>query len=469
MPAATTYWSTIDPMRDLKETANQERRDRADWHKRAWQYYDGLHPLPLVVKHGTIDNNVIVNLVRQAAEHTLSFAVPSFPQIEVDMTQETTTEETIEAMWEEIGEATWLNNAMLIGILEGHVFVRIMPPDATHEYPRPIVLNPANVLCYWSDDDYERPLWYELTYQSGEKRKQDVLSPGLDGNIGWQIREYNMRQNEWQLINVLDWPYECAPIIDWQHLPRPMRYYGDHELQNLRINDAVNKVASDIKSILRIHAAPRMVGFGFDAQQLQDTGIGAFWAIPQSKNEADIKLLEMQSDLASSMHFMDTLIGSYMHESRVTLLTGGPDAYKGVTNLGIKAAFMSQLAKTETLHRQYGKALAEITEALCEMIGITIDCPKVVWAQALPVSEAEQTQTVQQQVDMGLLSKQTAASLLDIDWEVEQERLAAEGDQQGAMMDRLMAVGGSTPFDTPFDQMRRRQMQPMEGMNGPSA
>ncbi len=115
-----------------------------------------------------------------------------------------------------------------------------------------------------------------------------------------------------------------------------------------------------------------------------------------------------------------------MQQARVTILSGGPDAYKGVTNLGIKAAFMSQLGKTETLHRQYGEGIARISAAALEMMGEEPEEPEVVWKAALPVSEIELTNTQVMQINAGLQSRQGAASKLGNDYPTVQKQLVDE-------------------------------------------
>lgn len=456
MPAAREY----DPTdKKYREAAVAERAERQVWHAKAWQYYYGEHPKPLKTRAGRPDNNVIINLVAQHADHTISFAAPSFPELELDPETDTPQEESLAAFWLGAGESVWLSNTMLAGLLGGHVFCRMLPPSGPGALPRVVTLNPANVLVAWADDDYETPLWYEVYFRAGAMlRRQDIIAPGVfDGEVEmeggvkvrptdgqWVIRSWeqpvstydNLTPKEWTAIGTPEiWPYECPPIIDWQHLPRPGAYYGGHELGSLSLNDAVNKVASDIKAILRIHAAPRRVAIGIPPGAIKDTAIDNFWAIDgKTPAEVDIKSLEMESDLASSMAFIQFLSDAYMQQARVTILNGGPDAYKNITNLGIKAAFMSQLGKTETLQRQYGEGIAQISAAALEMMGEQPQEPDVQWKPALPVSEMELTQTQIMQLNNALQSRQGAAAKLGIDYTKVQEQLASESVTVEALM-----------------------------------
>lgn len=447
MPAAITY----DPTnRDYRQAAAAELAERRAWMARAWQYYRGDHPKPLRARAGRPDNNVIINLVAQHADHTISFAVPVFPALELDRDSETAAEAKLNDFWRSVGGEQWLINAMLPGLLGGHVFVRIVPPERDGQLPRAVTLDPGNTLVAWAADDYEKLLWYEVYYRApGAERRQDIIAPGVlkgrELDLGgvratagdtWVIMEYERLlgrgetppgEEAWVPVRTAIWPHQSPPIVDWKHLPAPGRYYGQHELGGLALNDAVNKVASDIKSILRVHAAPRRVAIGVSPDQIKETAIDSFWAIDnRTPAEVDIKNLEMQSDLQSSMAFLDFLTGAYMQQARVTILSGGPDAYKGITNLGIKAAFMSQLGKTQTLQQTYGAGIARISAAALEMMGMGPAEPEVEWKHALPVSEIELTNAQVMQINAGIQSRRGAAGELGHDYERVQAQLMQE-------------------------------------------
>lgn len=435
MPAASLYWDQMQGLsqkRELQNAAEEERRERTAWHEKTWKYYDGKQPKPLKPpKNGSkFDDNVIINNTREAANDTGSFAFPEKPVIEVSAAQQ-----IVDDFWKYWDLATWLNNAGLTGFLEGHVFISIIEPTESEEYPRPVLLNPANVTCYWADDDYENIMWYEKRFTAqGKKRKQDFVAPGVIGNSNWVIIEYQMDRNEWEESARVEWQYNNPPLIDWQHLPKPFHYYGDHEA-HLDLNDAINKVASDLKSILRYQAASKVfvtgVGGGAGALTVEDE----IDSVLSTENEnARATVLEMNADIANGMNYLNFLDNKFMRQSRVTKLTGGPEAYKQITNLGIKAAFMSQVAKTETLHRQYGDGLIRVTIACMEILGRTIDEPKIRWADALPVSDLEVTQVEQIRVNMGAESVETAAGNMGINWDEEQPKIEAEKAQKQAEM-----------------------------------
>ena len=95
---------------------------------------------------------------------------------------------------------------------------------------------------------------------------------------------------------------------------------------------------------------------------------------------------------------------------------------------------MSQLGKTETLQRQYGEGIAQISAAALEMLGEQPQEPDVQWKPALPVSEMELTQTQIMQLNNALQSRRGAAAKLGIDYTKVQEQLASESVTVEALM-----------------------------------
>jgi hypothetical protein len=464
MPAATQYWDFENIDRELIQAAEDERKARYNLHGQNQAYYDGDHKKPLKVK-SNVDNNVIVNLTAQAVDRMLAFLFPDMPDIEMDgnSASEDPDEQLIEDTWSANGGAVLMQNAGLMGGIDGQVYLEVTLPDPGKDYARIVVHSGANLISYWDDDDLNCVLWYEKRgKKEGKQWRQDIINlQALDAGTGWEIREYINMAGTWQVYaEPIRWEYPFGPIVDFQHMPRPGRYYGEHEFKHAKLNDAANKVASDIKAILRSHASPKTIGTGVQASAVQETAIDSFWAIPNET--AKVFNLEMGSDLTSSMNFLMFLQDAYMAQSRVALLKGGPDAFKNITNLGIKAAFMDMIAKNEVLRRQYGKGIEEVNKRILMLAGRDPMRKQTLrWASALPVSQLEDAQVAQLEIDMGVLSKETAAGKLGLDWDAESERLDNEGQSFADMLNR--AVQRPNPFDTPQDRARQQQGQQQIG------
>lgn len=447
MPAALAYWSHSAADRPLAEAAENERRLRRDAYRRACDQYDGNHKKHLKAREG-IDPNVIVNLDGESIDQIIAMACPAMPTIEVTEGDDTPLERWIAAAWEANGGARLISDFLFFGALSGQVYARVLPPPASPlpqqppvppfdsalpiseqgggegSFPQLIALNPATLITYWRADDLREVLWYELMVTTDRQYRTDFLNLSAFGGAGWQLRTYVMHGNRWEPLATEDWPYPYGPILDWQHLRDPRRYYGKSHLLASGLNDSVNKVASDVKQILRYHASPRTIGKGVAAASIETTSIDSFFTVPK---DAEVFNLEMQSDLVSSLRFFDLLREAHAAEMRVVRLNGGVEAYRNLTNLGLKVAFMPMLAQNEQLHRNYDAGIIGLTRRLLMLGGQNPNVPlRVQWPRPLPISEVEETQLVQTQRDLGVISKQSAASRLGLSWPIEQARLAEE-------------------------------------------
>lgn len=413
MPAAMQY---LPDDKAQREAADEELKARQALYSLHAAYYDGKHRRPLKDPA----DNVVINLQKQAEDRAIAFLFPEAPRLEMDEQETTDDEAFLMEAWEENGGAGLLGSLAHIGARAGSVFVRLVEHEP---YPRIVPLNPARVIAFWDGDDYERVLWYEIRWTVGKAvYRQDILEdmPGR-----WVILEYKQEASRWIKTDEIYWSYPLGPIQCWQHMPALFQFYGQHDYGNMALNDAVNKVASDVKRILRFHAFPRTVGTGFEASKVQETGIDGFWTIPNEN--ARVQNLEMQSDLSSSLQFMDTLTQAFLHEQRVVMVPGGLDAFKGMTNLGIRAAFMDMVSKNEVLRRQYGRAIQQISQRLLMMADRPFEVPPVVhWSEALPVDRREMVALTQQEILMGTLSVRSASAELGRDYLLEQERRADE-------------------------------------------
>jgi hypothetical protein len=415
MPAVTIYDPQNPVLRALADAELMQRRVKIA-KRRA--YYEGEHPHQLTDER----DNIVLNLCKQVVDETVAFLIPKMPIFELDEQQSNKSdrEKWLSAVWESNGGASLVHGMALNGALAGHVFARVMPNGDSH--PRIVPLNPANVIVWWSADDYLTVVGYEIRWEAPDGRyRQDVYKEG----DGWIVRDYTMPHpkpsrkapapSEWQVLKEAILPY--CPIVGWSHLPTPNMYYGRDELGSLTgLNLHINKVASDIKSILRYHAYPTTVGTGFSAKDVQETRIDGFLTIPDK--DARVFNVEMQSDLTSSLSLLDRLENHFLGISRVVLVRGGIESFRGMTNLGVRTAFLPMMMKNEQLRRAYGAGLRDISRLLLAF------CPypapensrdepiHVHWGDALPTDRADEVDLVLKEWKSGLIDENTAKSRL---------------------------------------------------------
>jgi hypothetical protein len=417
MPAVTQY----DPQnKALRQLADDELSQRRAYINRIRAYYEGEHP------HQLADgaDNIVLNLCQQVINETTAFLIPKMPIFELNNNQAQMSEREawLADVWEANGGASLVHGLALNGALAGHVFARVVPPTDPQGHPRIVPLNPANVIVWWRADDYQTVLAYEIRWEAPDGRyRQDVYKE----ETGWIVRDYTQphakssrrmsASAEWSLVTEAH--YATCPIVSWGHLSAPNVHYGRDELGGLvALNLHINKVASDIKSILRYHAYPTTVGTGFSAKDVQETRIDGFLTIPDK--DARVFNVEMQSELTSSLALLERLENHFLGIARVVMVRGGVDAFRGMTNLGVRTAFLPMIMKNEQLRRAYGTGLREISRrvlAYCphspadpngyEAIGVH-------WGDALPTDRADEVAVVLQELNAEIINLDTAKNRL---------------------------------------------------------
>lgn len=440
MPAAMAYTPNDEDIRKAAELELTVRRVASDL---AWRYYDGDHKKHLKVKDGK-DDNTTINLCKQVVDRTVSFLVADFPDIELDELKDTELERQLRNAWQDSGGAELLLETAQTGSLDGHCFMRVMEARDGDDYPRVVNLDPANVIVFWQADDYKQVLWYEIHYTVGKTRyRQDVVNFDTQWNIyqfkGSSEQIAGVTTTKWELIgDIVVWPYPLGPIVDWQHNIRAKRYYGEGELSNIGLNDSVNKISSDNQRTVRFNSAPKTIGTGFEAGKVTPTAIDNFWTIEDA--DAKVYNLEMKSELTASENLALRLRDEFMSEHRVVVLKGDVRDFQRVTNLGVRALFIDQLSKRAQQSWTYTKGIKAVSQRFMMLMKVQeYRTPvKVTLADPLPSDPTEQTNVVKTQQEMGIISKQTSAESLGRNWQLEQERLAAEGDQGALALEAFM-------------------------------
>lgn len=431
MPGLAEY-----PLNDpdqLTKLATDELAARRKAIDSAWAYYEGNHRKPLKVKRGQVDDNVILNVTRKAIAQAISLLFGELPTFEIGKDDQDDEDQLLADLWTANDAQILLHNMALNGALGGHVFVKMVPAEAIGV--RLLLLNPRQVSVFWQPDDMQVVTAYVIGYQlSDTEVRQDIVR--MDG--GWLVRDLaRERGRNWEIKQELMWGFPWAPIVDWQNLPDPEEYYGDPDLVRPELNDALNFVASNTMRIIKHHGHPKTIGTGMRASEVQETAVDGFWSVPNP--DAKIANLEMQSDLGSSMAFLQLLQQWFFAEHRaVDLASFGADL-GNLTNFGLRTMYKDALDKLGTKRALYGKALADISERSLALMGM-VGRPTITWPDPLPFNDAEEIVGIQTEMGLGILSKETAASLRGRKWELEQERIAEETAASDNIGSRLLAA-----------------------------
>jgi hypothetical protein len=149
----------------------------------------------------------------------------------------------------------------------------------------------------------------------------------------------------------------------------------------------------------------------------------------------------MQSDLSASLSYLDFLIRNLFNISRTADLASIKDKLGSLTNFALRVLFFDGLAKLHTKQELYGEALVEINKRLLILANIPeTDGGVVVWPDAIPTNETEEVAALTFDLNMGLLSKQSASAIRGYDWDDEKHRIDAEREEAQAQGDNIGAV-----------------------------
>lgn len=432
--------------RDMREAAEEELKSRREQIQLRDDYYNGHQRKPLKDDAG-VDRNVIKNKCDIIVNTTADFVGHRFPEIIAPNTPDLT--QAIMAWWEEQGENDFLQEALTDGGIAGHNFARIdLDGDVT-------LLDARNVIMWWDPENYKATLWYEIQWapdQYGKNtRRQDIIPFMDDENqvlrdangdiLGWEVIDYVRKGPKWEMMDEpVVWQYPEPPIYQWQHMPvSGKRVYGKPELPDhiIRMQDTINKQSSDINTTLSYYAAPTTVATGVDVSEDAETSqIGAILTI---KNEnAKVYNVEMQSDLVAMRAERDDHIAGMFRSARIVVMPTNLDAFKGVTNLGIRTVYMTMSNKAETLRRKYGGALVHLTRLWMMINGMPNwkDEPiEIQWSSALPTDEREIVQIQQMELMMGTLTKQMAAEARGREYAMVREQRLNESMDDALLLD----------------------------------
>ena len=444
MPAieeASLSWLDSEAARKVAKSELTERRAMIQDN---WAYYEGKHR-PSLSPDGKADNNVVMNMCEIVVDYTVSYLFPDMPRIELEEPQETDDEEELRDFWERSGGATLMTKNAINGAVAGHCFMRLVV-DGTGQPEKYVTLDPRNVIVWWHDDDVDNLFAYELRWESGKTQYRQNIVRDPDNALQWLVVDYVGQKSgmsagggkdNWMMLDEpVIWPHILPPVVDWQHLPVPNRYYGKAELHHKNLNDSVNKTASDVKSILRYHAYPKIIAIGVNPEDENSVKTGINQVMFVGSPDAKIEMLEMTSDLASSMNYLSKLENMFYSISRTVVFTGDIDIFRGMTNLGVRTAFMPMTIKNNTLRREYQRGIVGLSLLWQLAMGVAEPVvPKIYWSDALPKDHVEEMRVLESERRLGIISKRQAADIRGRRYDVVREDLEEE-----ALEDDLFAA-----------------------------
>jgi len=456
-----------------------ERQKRLDQYKKSWEAYLAELPDPIVIDSAANDN-VKVNPARAMVNTGVYFLFgnelkfqdsadaarrfgdqqtsdSSSPNKDLKASDPTYLQKLNKA-WKANRKGSFLFNLGLSGAIHGTPFVKILPNAAgiNNEYPRLVLLDPANVDVEWDPNDCTKVLKYIIEYITEDAngkpvvRSQEITANQNEVGIieSWSMQDYEQSMT-WVLntgwVPVMEdrtpvgpeeiWPYSWAPVEHCQNLELPHMFWGlpDLDESSVEVIESYQRAMSSLNKIVRIHASPRMFAKNVMPDQITDIDVSADNIITLPNMEADLNVLQTLGNLSPSIQYTDKMMADLMKMMQVPPIALGDfeSASTAISGVTLSILYAPLLQKTELKRISYGDMIERINQKMLTLMGFVEDDWEnllLVWPEAMPGSAYLERQTLQQDQQMGA-SRYTIMSRLGYDPVEEQGHAMKEQEQ----------------------------------------
>ena len=414
-------------------------------------YRRGQHKAPIK----TADDAIVVNFIGLLVDRSVAMLFGKEPAFDLPGEADAPAQQYIDAVWNANRKMQLLKRAAVYGAEAGTCYMKILPDGAVDKQgrliPRLVVLDPATVTMDALPEDIDTIFRYTIAYTitdpitGKDKTYKQVFEHDVETGY-WNITySESVNGNKFEVTNQQVWEFDFAPIVHWHNLPDVGSVYGRPDITDdlIDLQDKINFVSSNTAKIIKYHAYPKTWARGF-----QNSGKIA-WGVDEMVTTSDpnalIQNLEMQSDLSSSLSFIRYLRQALFDVSRAVDIDSMADKLGSLTNFGLRVLYQDALSKLEEKRGLYAEGIIEINHRLLELAGAPdTDGGEVAWPDVMPTNEMEVAQAIKTDLELGLVSKQTAAGLRGYTWEDEEERMSEEkvaNDNIGAALLRAFGQG----------------------------
>jgi hypothetical protein len=475
----------------LQPLLEQGTRERIEQAEKLRNYRTGNHKKFLKNRPGQSNDNLTINFTGLVVDRSVTMLFGKGVEFDLPGEDDTPESQYIDAVMDANKQQILFHKLAILGSEQGTCYLKIIPDslpytlrteavtdedgNVTQEatatdllLPRLVVQDPAWVEVITRPRDKEDVTGYKIEFAAlgmdgkpvaykQEIMRDDGIEIDENGNqeitreVSWTITDYEWGplDTRWRITSQETWPYDFPPMLHWQNLPDPTSVYGKPDITDdvIELQDHVNFVASNLRKIIRLYAHPPRWGKGLG--NADKIALGPDELISFQGKDAELHQLEQLSDLTASSNFLTMLRGALFAITQTTDLEGF-DKLSQVTNFGLRVLFNDSLAKLAVKRSLYGDALLELVRRLLILADFpNTDAGEIQWPEPLPVNETEQVQAVQADLNMGLVSRQTAASKRGYSWEDEKSRIETEKQENsenesniGAMILRSFNGGG---------------------------
>lgn len=467
-----------------------EKMERLQRYQKTWEAYLAELPDP-IVQDGPSNDNVKVNPARAIINTGVYFLFgnelkfQASAQIAQSFGDKPITESTepnvaeqpkflsdLNKAWKANRKKSFLFNLGLSGAIHGTPFIKIIPNAAgiNNQYPRILILDPANVDVEWDPNDCSRVLKYCIEYVTEVDGKpvlriQEITAvesvPGVTDH--WTMQDFEQPMEyatytgyvpaEGERLPVGDaeiWPYSWAPIEHCQNIELPHMFWGlpDLDESSVEVIESLQRSMSSLNKIVRIHASPRMFAKNVMPDQIDEIDVSADNIITLPNMEASLDVLQTLSNLSPSIQYAEKQREMLLEMLQTPPIALGEfeTASTAISGVTLSILYAPLLQKTELKRISYGDMIERLNSKMLILMGYDeeeYESLILVWPEAMPGSAYLERQTLQQDQMMGA-SNYTLMNRLGYDPVEEQRRMMDEQEEMLKLQQKYAVPTG--PF-----------------------
>lgn len=391
-------------------------------------YVGGAQKKSLKVSPGKTDDNVTINVIGLIVDRWVSWLFGRGVDFDLPGEEGSPEQDYIDSVWKANHKSILLHKVAEHGATAGTAYIKIIDGD----FPRLIPLDPAYVTISTEPEDIDKIVSYTVSYAIGSTLIREV-SELVNGT--WSVTKYTKKTNQPEIVEDMGWAWDFSPIVHCQNLPATDSVYGIPDIgePERALQDDINLVASNINKNVRLHAGLQLWGNRLGGMKEIASGPDKIIDV----GEGSLSSLQM-AEMVGSETFLQWLVKQLYVTTRTIDLDSLSDKLGNLTNFGLRVLYEDTMTKLSTKRELYGEMLTEVNRRLLAIGGYTTDAGDVYWPDVIPVNETEETASLQQDLNMGIVSKETVAMKRGYDYAVEQEKIAKDKTSEGNIGEALL-------------------------------
>lgn len=407
-------------------------RERSERIRNAYDAYYNGGPDTLKKRPGEINDNVKINYARLVVDAGVANLFGPTLTVNAPADAPEDMQASIDLFIRNNGGGLLWQRMGVSGAIGGTMFYRLLIQE--DDSVRVVIVDPSTVDIEWDESDHELVHGYTITFipNAGKdsRARRHVIT--RDGDA-WITIEQESVESGWVTTARDPWPYTFPPMGHAQNIPSPHEVYGISDLEPdvLHLCNGINRVVSNINRIVRLYAHPRTFGKMIGDALNMDANPGA--VIRLEHPDADLKNLEMSSDLGSSISLYQRMVAALHETTRIPeVATGKLDSAGQLSSLALRILYAPLIQKTESKRRTYGQAIEEMFRRVLSIMGYGDDIlVELLWADILPSDPEMLRRTALIDMQLGV-SQRTLIESLGYDPDIEAENMREQNiAQQG--------------------------------------